>query len=410
MSTTPPFPLSVLARRRTLALLGTVLALAIGTSVWVWSRWREPPPALPAINLTESDPEVRQVITRARDQVSAAPRSGPAWGRLGQVLRAHGFAVESNYCFDVAERFDPAQPRWPYLHGLTLVLTDPAAGIPCLERAVTRCDDNPPAPRLRLAEVLLEQGRLDEVEAHLRQAQRRDPEDPRILLGLGRLAFARGDWQTALDHLARCVDDVYSRKQARTLRADAHYRLGKAEQAREELKRAAQLPDDEPWPDPFVAEVEAMQVGVGVELTRASSLLHGGQPGAAVALLEDIVQRRPDSGVAWLRLGRTLLRLNDPERAEQALQEAVERTPDSVEAWFQLGCARFFLGRLGEAAGNFRRTLRLKPDHTLAHFNLGQCLKKSGASAEAAEEFRQALRCQPDYAPAREALGAMREK
>src|SRR5213079_2958398 len=118
--------------------------------------------------------------------------------RLGMVLRAHDFDAEANRCFEEAERLDPREPRWPYLRGQTLVLTDPEAGILCLRRAVQCCGDSPTAPRLRLAEALLEQGRLDEAQSHLEQAARRDP---RARLAWGRLALLREDWRGALAHL-----------------------------------------------------------------------------------------------------------------------------------------------------------------------------------------------------------------
>jgi tetratricopeptide (TPR) repeat protein len=389
------------------ATLGVLALGVLGLGSWLWLRPREVPPAPPEVDLAGADPEVVEVLTRARGRVAAGPRSGAAWGRLGQLLRAHGYGAEANTCLAEAERLDPTEPRWPYLRGLTLVLTDPGAGIPCLERAVSLCGDEPAAPCLRLAEVLLEQGRLDEAETHLRQALRRRPGDPRVHLEMARLALGRADWRGALDHLSACVEDPHARRLAHALRADAFSRLGEGERARDEGKQAAESPEDVPWPDPFVLEVEALQVGVRARLAAADALARRGRAGEAVALLEDVVRARPESGPAWLQLGQTLLELKDHGAAERAFAEAVGRVPDSVEGWFGRGCARFFLGRTREAAEDFRCAVRLKPDHALAHFNLGRCLERLDDAAGAAEEFRRALRCRPDYAPAREALRAL---
>jgi cytochrome c-type biogenesis protein CcmH/NrfG len=168
------------------------------------------------------------------------------------------------------------------------------------------------------------------------------------------------------------------------------------------------LPDDQPWPDPFVQEVEQLQVGRRLALVRADALARQGRGWEAVALLEATVRGHPDAGQAWLLLGQTLVRLKDPGRAEQALSQAVRVAPETVEAWFQLGVARFFLGKPRSAADAFRETIRLKPDHALAHFNLGHCLKQAGDAVGAAAEFREALRCRPDYEAARQALDAVR--
>jgi tetratricopeptide (TPR) repeat protein len=257
--------------------------------------------------------------------------------------------------------------------------------------------------------VLLEQGRLEEAEAHLKHLLRAAPEDARVRLGLARLALARSEWREALGHLAHAVEDPHARKAAHTLAADARSRLGEDGEARRELRQAAESPEDEPWLDPFVVEVERMQVGVRVRLAEADALLRRGRPADAVRLLEEIVRDGPDSAAAWLRLGQALLVLGEHEAARRALEQAVERQPDSVEAWFRLGCARYFLGGHREAADAFRRALHLKPDHTLAHYDLGQCLKQLGDADGAAEEFRQTLHCQPDYAPARAGLRSLRQ-
>ena len=86
-------------------------------------------------------------------------RSAAAWGRLGKILLAHEFSDEARACFAQAEALDPAEPRWPYHQGTILSQGEPDAAIPKLQRAVERCGNDPDAPRLRLAEILLAQGR-----------------------------------------------------------------------------------------------------------------------------------------------------------------------------------------------------------------------------------------------------------
>ena len=406
MSPEPNSPAAATRRCRGLWVAGGALAAVLlagaGLAAWAWTRPGPPQPPQP--DLAGADPEVAEAVTEARDGVLRAPRSAAAWGRYGQVLRAHDFGAEANRCFAEAERLGPDEPRWPYLHGLTLVLTEPGPGIERLERAVQLCDTGPAAPRLRLAEVLLEQGRLDEAESHLRQALDHDPASCRARLGLAQVAFAREAWRDGLKRLEGCLHDVYCRKRAMTLSAEAWGRLNMAGSAAQLLKQAAALPDDQPWPDPFVQEVERLQVGQRQALAQADALARQGRGPEAVALLEETVRRHPDSGQAWLLLGQTWVRLKEPGRAEQALSRAVQVAPETVEAWFQLGVARFFLGKVRSAADAFREAIRLKPDHALAHFNLGHCLKQIGDADGAAAEFREALRCRPDYEAAREAL------
>jgi tetratricopeptide (TPR) repeat protein len=382
-----------------------VAALGLGVAGWLWTRGESAQPPLP--DLTDVDAEVADAVRAARGAVLACPRAADAWGRLGKVLRAHDFDAEANRCFEEAERLDPREPRWPYLRGLALILTDPGAGIPCLERAVQRCGDSPPAPRLRLVEALLEQDRLDEAQSHLEQAARRDPANPRARLAWGRLALLREDWRGALERLESCLNNGHSRKLALNLRAEAWGRLGERERARAEQRRAAELPDDEGWSDPFVEEVLRLQQGLRPRIAHADELLRGGQLMEALALLVETADRYPKSVEAWLLLGEAHRRLGRMDRAERAFREAVRVAPEAAEAWFRLGCFQARLGQEREAAESFRRTIRLKPDHADAHFNLGHRLKLLGDPAGAADQFREALRCRPDYGPARDALNAL---
>src|SRR5207245_1321901 len=110
------------------------------------------------------------------------------------------------------------------------------------------------------------------VERHLRLALARAPGHARAELGMARLAFAREDWRSGLAHLENCAGP-HSRKLAHTLRAQAWHRLGESARAAKEMKMARQAPDDAPWPDPFVAEVERLQVGARVRLAQAEALL-----------------------------------------------------------------------------------------------------------------------------------------
>jgi tetratricopeptide (TPR) repeat protein len=404
-----PEPSSTPARRfptrfrwRWLLVLTLVLALAGGAWLWFASL----PPTPPDPDLAGADPEAVAAIAAARAAALQSPRSAAAWGRLGMVLRAHDFGPDANRCFAVAERLDPRQPRWPYLHGLTLLLTDPEAGIPRLQRAVDLCGDRPLAPRLRLAETLLARGRLDEAERHLRQALQREPDNPRVHLGLARLALHREQPAVAAEHLAAVGDNPLSLKAARILRLEAE-RLAGRPVAAAAARAAAALPDDPPWPDPFVEEVEALQVGLQARLARADVLLRQGRAEEALAVLGETAARYPESARPRLALGQALIQTRHPEAAERELRRATELEPELVEAWFDLGVALSLQEKAGAAAECFRRTVRLKPDHGLAHYNLGQCLKVLGDRAGAVQAFGAAVRARPDYEPALRELRAL---
>jgi cytochrome c-type biogenesis protein CcmH/NrfG len=397
-----PLPARSPLRRRALLGVGLLAAAAVlAVAAWLWFRPRPPAPPLP--DLAGVDPEVAELVAQTRGEVMRRPASAETWGRLGMVYRAHDFVAESLACLAEAERLDPREPCWPYLQGLTRVITDPDAGIADLERATERCGDEPLVARLRLAEALLEAGRLDEAQSHLDRALQVQPDSCRARLGLGRRALLRGEWRTGMDRLAACVHDEHARKMALGLRAEAWNRLGEPDRARAEQARAEELPPDLAWADPFRDRVLEWFRGLRERMARAASLDQSGRTDEAGEVLEETAARYPYSVETWVRLGDLRLRQNDPGRAEVAYHKAVQADPDAAEAWFRLGCAQALRGPK-EAADSFRRAIRLRPDHTLAHYNLAHRLRELGDLAGAADEFRAALRCQPDYAPARDAL------
>src|SRR5690349_4954245 len=113
---------------RWVAAAGAVLLAAV---CGIWLLRDDPLTRLPEFDLAAASPPVRRSIERAREAVRKSPRSGAAWGRLGILLRAHEFGPAANVCLAEAERLDPGQVLWPYILGVSLSITDPAAAAIC---------------------------------------------------------------------------------------------------------------------------------------------------------------------------------------------------------------------------------------------------------------------------------------
>jgi tetratricopeptide (TPR) repeat protein len=394
-----------MGRRIRRRMVGVVVVLAIGIAIALlagWWFWRTP--ALPELNLAGVDPAIAEAIHSARADVRSAPRSAAPWGHLGMVLRAHDFGAQANVCFSQAEWLDASDPRWPYLRGLTLALTDRDAAIPVLQRAADHCHSNP-APRLRLAELLLQQGRLDDAERQFRMVASAGSAESRSHLGLARIAQRRGALQEAMDHIEHVTANPLARKAALTLRAAIREELGAGADARADLLLAATQPDDPPWPDPMVEEVERLKVGVDAQLVLADQLLRQDRTGEALDVLENTARIAPESEAAHLALGHALLRVKQPAQAERTLRRAVELAPASAEAHFQLGNALFLQDQRGRAAKSFRAAITCNAAHALAHYNLAHCLMRQDDRAGAIAEFRTSLRFRPDHADSHTNLG-----
>jgi tetratricopeptide (TPR) repeat protein len=396
------------SRRRFITVTAFFLVAAVIAAAALWLLSPTAPQALPVVDLEGIDPAVRRVVEEARAAVLQKPQSSDAWGKLGMVLQGHGLSVEaSNTCFRQAERLDPLQPRWPYFQGHALLLTDPEAAILKLKRAADLSGGKPDVARLQLAEQLLDLRRFQEAADEFLRVLQQNPSNARASLGLARLAFERDDLSECTTCLNRCVDDIHTRKAACSLLAQAYQRLGNKASAEQELRQAAELPDDTPWPNPFLDEIVRLRVGKRAILSGADQLLHQNRFPQALKVLELAVKDYPNEEWAWEMLGRAYLGLRDLPAAERSLRRATELRPNMPEAQFYLGVALILQKNPQAAASCFRRAAELKPGYALAYYNLGHSLKEQGDDAGAVAAFRMAINCKPDDSASHYNLAAL---
>jgi tetratricopeptide (TPR) repeat protein len=386
------------ARKRRWLLVAGVLLVAAIPGVGTWYALAPP---LPAISLTDADPAVVQAVEAARRDVRWSPWSDAARGRLGMVLLAHSLEDEAALVFAQAEKLNPREPRWPYLAAACRG-GDPAARLDCLRRAVERTGTRPDAPLLALADALLEQGQGEEAERCYRRLLAVWPAHPPAHLGLARIETARDRLADALAHLEPCLASPTSRKAAHTLRAEIHQRRGEEEAAARDRLRAAELPDDLSWPDPWREAAMALQVGRQFRLRRLEALRKEGRREEYERLAGQLEKDYPD--LFWLIEGRLRLQAGKLAEAEQALRESIRLEPAGVEARFDLGTLLARRGDHAGAAGCFRKVLELEPDCGPACLELGRCAAAGGDRAEALKQLRRAVHLMPHKAEAHREL------
>ena len=371
---------------------GLLIAALLGTR----QIWRATAPPPPVVNTTGFDPAIAAAIAQAREAVLSSPRSAEARGRMGMVLFAHEVRAEARECFTQASALAPREPRWPYYLGLAQLVDNPRAAATNLDRAVQLFPEGETVPRLKLADTLLDLGRLDEAEAHYRRVHQRDTNSAPAGLGLGKLANAQGRAADAATFLDAAKDNPSTRKSAHRLLLNVNQRLGRTNEAGQAARLLAELPEDVPQPDPFYAEVEQLKTGEKAWVDLADEWIKTGRVMDAAPLLEKTVQNYPKSDRAMFFLGRARLRLGDATGAEAVLARAVELAPDSVEAQMQLGVLRLTRGRTKSAMPCFRAAIRAKPNLAEGWFNLGLSLGTDVNRAESIAAFREAIRLKPD--------------
>src|SRR5260370_40365307 len=117
--------------------LGLAVAAMLVVAGWFGWRWYTTP-VPPELPLERMDKAVAEVIETAFDDVRRDPRSGEAWGKLAAVTSVNGYTAQAAACLVQAERFDPANPRWPYLRGAAGTFTAPLKVIPLYRIALQR--------------------------------------------------------------------------------------------------------------------------------------------------------------------------------------------------------------------------------------------------------------------------------
>ncbi len=391
-------------------LLAAVLT-ASGLSAGAYLIFRPPPPPLPPdVELAGIDRRVVTAVRKADKKVREAPLSGPAWGRLGQALIANEIYPQGLTCLARAEELDPRNPRWPYLQAAINPRTNPRTEAK-LRQAIPLCrEDNILAPRLRLAEWLLDHGRPEEAEAEFRRSLEAAPNNPWGQLGLARVAVSRDDYPAALAALDTADGSPSVVRETlpaayHALHAEVRQHMGIPAAAAGRTVRV--FPKDPGPPDPLADEMAGMAVGLQAEIKRTDQFLKEGNVPAALDTLRELVQDYPDADLAWLYLGRALLAAGKAGEAEHAIRNAIRLSPKSAFAHVMLGNVLRQTGRAEEAIGCFRLALKCQPSFWPASVSLGETLEKAGDLEGAVTAFREGLRLAPHNPGVHASLGQL---
>ena len=357
--------------------------------------------------LANADVAIAKAIRAAAKDLETKPNSADAWGKLAMLLSAHDMKEVAAQCFQRAAELEPDETRWPYLRGRALALIDLEAAILALKKAVEVNQDQITNPRLQLAELLLEQGSVDDASAQIRIVLQKHTNSDRARLLMARAKFLKGDWQACLESLSHFRGEP--NKKVFILAAESQQRLGNRDEAHR-LRVQADNAEDYGWGDPYVREVMEYRTGLKVSLNQADELFGAGKYEKSIRLLESVIADYPESDWAKILLGRAFIRTQRYSEAEEQLRAALALAPGSVEALFRLGVVHFRQEQLKEATIQFRKAIRLKPDFTMAYYNLSFCQEKQGDISGAIKSMRRCVQCEPEYVQGWHRLALLAEK
>lgn len=382
------------SRRPARVLFGILtVGILLGLGVWILKSGAQPEP--PVVPLSQLDPVLRQIIETSRVAVVRAPRSGAAWGRLGEALHAALFNPEARFCYSNAAVREPKNFRWPYLGGVIEQQGDPALAVRLLTRAMELAPPQNDSPRFQLARTLVEQGRFDQAGPHLQQLLDANPHHAAARVELARVHLARGAFKEATLTLQPAMTNQYTMRSATLLAAQISQRNNQPEVAAQLSRAASALPRRFDWPDPVLREVQAQRTDRARLAEHANELLKRQMFVEAEAVLGKLLGIAPEDSEGLLLLGRLHYLQKRCREAEAVYRRYLKTQPDSLNALIQLGLTLMCQEQWSNAVSVLEQTVALKPDFAEAHNNLGTARASAGDVPGAIRAYRDALRSSP---------------
>ncbi|MFL6260576.1 MAG: protein kinase domain-containing protein [Thermoanaerobaculia bacterium] len=207
-------------------------------------------------------------------------------------------------------------------------------------RQARALDPADPRPLFGTIDADLLGNRLDQADEPLRELERLQPGDARVLAQRARLLDKRGDRKQAIALMTEAVRRLPSWRHLFWL-ADFEYKTGDVQGARGHLHQ--------------------------------------------------LLARSPANYMGESLLGQLELFSGSPERAAEIFADLVKRSPQYGEL-SNLGLAQFLLGHFAEAERSYRQAVALQPRSSLAVLNLADATLLAGRGAEAASLYSQAIR------------------
>lgn len=352
-------------------------------------------PTIPVVSEATLDSVLAEALSRAREQVVNAPKSAEAWGRFGQNLEAAEFHAEARGCYQRAVELDPTSVRWLHLLGLQVLPDDAEGGMAYLERAAELSGTTNDAPRVRLAQALVERGLYEEARRHLEFLTRVTPGHAAAGLEWARMELAEQNLARAGEWLAPCLTNPYTARPAAMLLSQVRARQGDAEAAQLLARRASGMPKPFDWPDPFQREVQSLRMDRSRRAERLQGWIIQGRMAEAESELEALLAQAPEDPEGLLLAGRLALQRRDCVEAERRFRQHLRVAGDTVNGLTQLALSLLCQQRWKQADEVLSQVLVLKPDFSQAHANQAIARSRSGDAAGAIASYREALKCGP---------------
>lgn len=366
-------------------------------------------PDLPRLIFANFRPQIREQVQQAYREVEARPKDPDANGRMGMLLHAFEQYESAELCYRRARILDPKRFQWAYYLGLTLAIDGKNAEAAAALRDAVGLDPGYLPGRLKLLEVLLTLGRLDESQTIGESIVKENRQFAPVHYWLGRVASAKKQEAASIEEYRKACQLWPSYGTAHYALALACQRSGAAAEARQHMAAYQKYKaDGDPQPeDPLLESVRSLDNSALAHLMKGVDLENAGQLNEAIAEHEQAVKQDPKLAQAHANLIALYGRVGRAESAEREYRATVEINPNLPQSHYDYGVFLVNQQRFREAELAFRKALESSPKYAEAHSNLGAMLEREGKTEEAVQHYRAAIENKPNFRMAHFQLGRL---
>jgi tetratricopeptide (TPR) repeat protein len=369
-----------------------VAALLVSATLAAPQDSRGPAASLPRIDTTALPREAARAIDAAYAAATHQPQNADLVARLAMVLHAWEEWDHATAVYRVAHNLAPRDYRWWHLAGLLETRRGRHVEAVQMFGRAAQLAPSEPAVQLRLAEAQLETGDLDGSEPAFKKLTGHAATAAAAEYGLGRVAMARRDPTTALQHFEKALAAFPEFGAAHYGRALAYRRLGRGADADAALAQQQQcLACWPPTGDTLAAALAAIREDAGAVLQRGLALARDGQDGPAIEAHERALSLDPALTQARVNLITLYGRTGNWSRAEEEYRQALKSGTNVAEAHANYGQVLLAERRAADAVPIFRSALSINPADAQAWNGLGLALETTGDLEGATAAYREAL-------------------
>ena len=351
--------------------------------------------SLPEFDLQGAEPQVVEKILKLKSALKGNVSSAEAWGKLAMNLHVHDFKQESIACYREASALAPSDFRWTYY--LAVVLQD--TGSEYTERWIQQSIQLKPdyAPlHVRYGNLLFAARKIDAAAREYQIANEKNGNLSHALLGLGRVALARGKINEAFDDLRRAQTINPQHTEVHGLLAELYRRQTQPELAQRETMIAQQLPKETQIPDPLMGQWAEEGVSSYWYDMRGRAYLQNGNIPEAIQQLE-MATRFGSEPEYFNTLGVAYMYAHQYEKAVAQHRHALELNPNSVQAQNNLAAALFELGQKEEAVNELKLAIQQHPEAPRSYLHLSNLRMRMGNPADAIRVLEEGYSRLPDH-------------